>query len=46
MSLSNKIADFVSGKFEQKAEDGRTFCALVILGEPDFSQEILLEEEI
>ena len=45
MSVSDKIANFVSDLLEAKAEKGRTICFLRGVGEPDYSLDILLEEE-
>jgi len=43
--MGAKIANFVGRKLEEKAEDGKTFCALVLFGEPEYTADILLEEK-
>ena len=45
MSLSNKVADFVGKTFERKAEDGKSLCFMLMLDEPEFPTEILLDDK-
>ena len=45
MSISTKIANFASDTFEKTGNEGSKLCIVKFFGEPEYSIDLLLDEE-
>jgi len=46
LNLGNKIANFASETLEKAANESKSVCFMLFFGEPEYSTDLLLEEDI